>query len=432
MEMLKKAAEYALASLVKAGADKAQVSVSSGDSEEFNVDAGEFSLIRSVFSSGIAVKAVKDGKKGTASVNQLDKESIDEAVKECIESAEAGVPDDAVTVAEKEENCDFVSGALAPDKAAFFDSLIRFTEDVKREFPQIMIEQLVATYGRGKLVTANTNGVLFTEEDGYYSVSVMYSAHDGERATSFNSFDIDYLDPNTVIIDTDIPRIMFRRAVKELDAVPFEGKFCGTAVLSPLCLSSFISIIEGAFAGDYALIEGISPWKDKLGQPVASPSFTLSVAPDDERMVCGEKVTSDGYRSVGFDIIKDGILESFCLSEYASRKTGLERAKSSSGCVVVNAGEKALSDIIGGIDKGVLVCRFSGGEPANNGDFSGVAKNSFLIENGKITDALTETMISGNFADMLMNVKEISSDTISDGSCVLPYVAFDGVTVSGK
>ena len=145
MEMLKKAAEYALASLVKAGADKAQVSVSSGDSEEFNVDAGEFSLIRSVFSSGIAVKAVKDGKKGTASVNQLDKESIDEAVKECIESAEAGVPDDAVTVAEKEENCDFVSGALAPDKAAFFDSLIRFTEDVKREFPQIMIEQLVAT-----------------------------------------------------------------------------------------------------------------------------------------------------------------------------------------------------------------------------------------------------------------------------------------------
>lgn len=432
MENLKKAASYALEALLKAGADKAQVSVSSGESEEFNVDAGEFSLIRSVFSSGISVKAIKDGKKGTASVNELDKESIDEAVRECMESALAGVPDDAVTVAEKEENADFVSGALKPDKAAFFDSLIRFTEDIKREFPQIMTEQLIATYGHGKCVTANTNGVLFTDEDGNYSVSVMYSAHDGERGTSFNSFGIDFLDPNTDIMNSGIPRVMFRRAVKELNARAFEGKFCGTAVFSPLCLSDFISIIEGSFAGDYSLIEGISPWKDKLGQTVADESFTLSVIPNDERVVCGEKITADGYRSENFDIIKDGVLKSFCLSEYGSRKTGLPRAKSTSGCIEVKAGKESLDEMLKKIGNGILVCRFSGGEPADNGDFSGVAKNSFLIENGEITDALTETMISGNFADMLMHIEGISSDTVSDGSCVLPYVAFGNVTVSGK
>ncbi len=431
MEKLKKAAEYAISALLKAGADKAQVSVSSGEKEEFNVDAGEFSLIRSMFSSGIAVKAIKDGKKGIASVNRLDRESIDEAVRECMESAAAGVPDDAVTIAEKETNLDFVSGVLTPDKSAFFDSLSRFTDDVKREFPQIMLEQLIGDYGHGKCVTANSNGVLFTEEDGNYSVNVMYSAHEGSRATSFNSFNIDFLDPNTDIMNTGIPRTMFERAVKELDASPFDGKFCGTAVFSPLCLSDFISIIEDSFTGDYALIEGISPWKDKLGKPVANDCFTLSVIPLDDRMVCAERVTADGYRSENFDIIKNGVLESFCLSEYGARKTGLTRAKSSSGCIEVAPGKEKFSEMLKKIDRGILVCRFSGGVPANNGDFSGVAKNSFLIENGRLTDALTETMISGNFADMLMHIEAISADTVSDGSCVLPYVAFGNVTVSG-
>ena len=84
------------------------------------------------------------------------------------------------------------------------------------------------------------------------------------------------------------------------------------------------------------------------------------------------------------------------------------------------------------IEKGILVCRLSGGQPASNGDFSGVAKNSFLIENGKITKPVLETMISGNLAEMLNNVIDISKETAMDGSTVYPWVAFDGVTVSGK
>ena len=148
--------------------------------------------------------------------------------------------------------------------------------------------------------------------------------------------------------------------------------------------------------------------------------------------MCGEKVTADGYRSENFDVIKNGVLNSFCLSEYGARKTGLARAKSTSGCIAVAPGKESFADMLKKIDRGILVCRFSGGEPANNGDFSGVAKNSFLIENGRLTDALTETMISGNFADMLMHIEAISADTVSDGSSVLPYVAFGNVTVSGK
>lgn len=431
MENLKKTAQYILNSLISSGADMAQVSVSEGKVEEFNVDAGEFSLIRSVFNSGASMKVIKDMKKGTASVNQLDKEAIDNAVSECISAAETGVKDDALSIAEKEENCDFVSGCLKADKEKFFDSIIKFCDDVKMQFPEIMLEQVIASYSYGKHVVANTNGVEFTEEDGSYSVSVMYSAHNDDAVTSFNCVAVDYLDPSQDILESADIRTMFERAVKELEAKPFSGKFTGTVVFSPACLCDFISNITDSFTGDLALIEGTSPWKDSLGKQVASTGFSLSVVPLDEEIVCGERITADGYKAENFDVIKDGILESFCLSDYAARKTGLTRSKSTSGCVKVESGEKSFSEIVEGIKDGILVCRFSGGEPAGNGDFSGVAKNSFLIKDGKIDSALSETMISGNLADMLKCVKGISSESVNYGTCIMPYAAFDGITVSG-
>ena len=100
--------------------------------------------------------------------------------------------------------------------------------------------------------------------------------------------------------------------------------------------------------------------------------------------------------------------------------------------MIIKAGEKSVADIIKGIDRGILVGRFSGGAPGINGDFSGVAKNSFLIENGEIIGAASETMISGNLAAMLNSLVDISSETVADGISVLPYAAFDGITISGK
>lgn len=432
MEKLKNIASYTLNAFKEASADHAQVSVSEGKVEEFNVDAGQFSLIRSVFNSGLSAKVIKNKRKGTVSLNQLDKESIDNAVRECIVAAEASAEDDALSIAEKEENRDFKDGVLVSDKSAFFDSLIKFCDTLEKDYPEIMLEQLIASYSYGKHVLMNTNGVEFTEEDGSYNVSVMYSAHKDGVSTSFNYFDVDFLDPTSDIMELGMARTMFERAVKELEAVPFEGKFEGVALFSPACLGDFVSTAMGSFAGDFALIEGTSPWKNSLGKEVASKEFTLNVVPHSEKIVCGENITSDGYKSEDFCVIDKGVLKSFCLTEYASRKTGLERALSTSSCIEVRCGEKSFEEIVASIQKGILVCRFSGGEPANNGDFSGVAKNSFLIENGKITNALSETMISGNIAAMLKNVRGISKETVCDGSCILPYVAFDGVTVSGK
>ena len=113
-----------------------------------------------------------------------------------------------------------------------------------------------------------------------------------------------------------------------------------------------------------------------------------------------------------------------------SNKTQQSRAVNNGGAHIVEPGDKALNDMILEIDKGILLSRFSGGSPSDNGDFSGVAKNSYYIENGEIKYPISETMISGNICEMLNNIKDISKETINDGSSIYPWVQFSGLTIS--
>lgn len=431
MNRLKETAEYVLRALKNAGADDAQCSVSSGKKEEFNIDAGEFSLLRSVFNSGVSMKVLKDGKMGQTFINSLEEQDIDAAALECVQSAEASVPDEAYCIASLTENADFVDGTKTPDRDVFFDRVREFLADIGKEFPNIMVEQIIAEYTEGSSVFANTNGVLYTLKNASYSVGAMYSAHDGDETTSFNSFGIDYTDPDQRIMDMGDSREMFARCEAELGMRPLDGKFEGVALFAPGCLDSMLSTVIDNFCSDSVIVEGTSPWKNAVGTLVADESFNLRVISHDDRVVCGERVTDDGYISEDYDIIKDGILQDFCLSEYAARKTGLTRAPSSSGCIGVTPGNILLAELIDSIENGILVCRFSGGDPATNGDFSGVAKNSFYIKNGRIAHPVSETMISGNLAQILKNVVGISQEVSCDGTCVLPYVAFGGITVSG-
>lgn len=429
MDELTQKGKFLLDKLTSLGADCAQVSVSKGRLEEFNVDSGEFSLIRSVFNASAAMKAIKDNKKGSAAVNDLSEEALSDAAAECMELALSGKPDPCFTVASFTENRDFSDGNLNCDKEKFFDNIIRFIKQTGEEFPKIMLEQVIASYSSGRHVLMNTNGVHYSEEDGNYSISIMFSAHDGGNTGSFNCVGFDFLEPDADIMETAGTRDAFIRAVKELEAVKPEEKFCGTAVIMPQCLYDFTDIIFG-FTGTTALIEKTSPWCGKLGQKVADECFTMNIIPRDKRIVGGENITSDGYISENYTLINRGVLESYSIGEYGSLKTGYPRAKASSGAVEIVPGEKTLGEIIAGIDRGILVGRFSGGEPGANGDFSGVAKNSFIIENGKIGPAIKETMISGNLTKMLNDIRGISKETLNDSSSILPWIAFGGITVS--
>ena len=431
-DKLKNAAGYALKALKDAGAEKAVAIASGGVTTEFNIDGGEFSLMRTIFNEYVSADVICGGRKGSASTNAIDRESIDGVVADAMTAAESGEPDPAWDIAPYSEPRDFPGGVLEFDRDALFDAVRKLKDDIAAGWPTILIEQLVASYHRDFSVKMNSNGVCYTGESGRYEVWLMFSAHEGDKASSFFGSGVIFTDPTKPLIDAGSIRADLDAVAKQVDPRAFEGKFDGTLVLTPAMFGEFLYLAMGNFTSDGVIIEGISPWKDKLSKQVADTRLNVRMAPLDPAVVCGERVTGDLFVSEDYDFIKDGVLQCFPLSLYASNKTGFDRAKNSSGAMIVPAGDVSLDELIAGVDKGLLLGRFSGGQPGTNGDFSGVAKNSFLIENGKITDAVSEIMINGNLADMLFRLRGISRERVADGGTVLPYAAFDGVTVTGK
>lgn len=431
-EKLYNITESVLNQLKDGGAEIAYCTARMSETLEFNVDGGEFSLLRTLFDNGLSMTAIKGGKKGSVGSNSFEEASVKATVESCLAAAESSEADEHWGIADDQGEKCFEHGALTPDMDKLFDRTKELLEAINKNYPLIVMEQMIVTHNKSHSVYRNSNGTVFNSKGGYYSVSLMFSGHESESSSSFFSSGVitDNLDKPFIELGS-IARDL-ADTEKQIKTIACRGKYTGTMLLSPGCFTEFIDSIAENFASDTTLLDGTSIWKDKLGEMVADPRLTISFCPHSDEICCSENYTGEGFISEDFDFIRDGRLESFFASYYISRKTGLPRAKNTSGNMIIKAGEKSLEDIIRNIDRGILVGRFSGGAPGINGDFSGVAKNSFLIENGKITGAASETMISGNLATMLNNLVDISRERVADGITVVPYAAFDGITISGK
>ena len=234
------------------------------------------------------------------------------------------------------------------------------------------------------------------------------------------------------LIDKGNIRYHLDNAQKQLEQIQLSGKFKGSIICTPELFAEFMMMVVGNYISDGVLIEGTSLWKRKIGKKVASEKLTATIKSSDRRIVVGEKYTSDGFRTEDLPLIEKGVLKNFKIGLYAAKKTKKPVSKNSSMDLVVKPGTSSLEKMIASVKKGLIVGGFSGGQPSTNGEFSGVAKNSYYIENGKIKGAVSEVMINGNLGQALKDIRAISSEYVADGGMVVPYVLMDGIVVSGK
>ncbi|WP_031313930.1 TldD/PmbA family protein [Caldanaerobacter subterraneus] len=423
--------KYNLEALNKAGAQKSQVNLTFTEKREVNLEANEFTMLRTTFDTDIVLTAIKDNKKGTISINKSDRQSIDSAANDVILVAEASPEDEANDISEYQPPKEFSSGDRSPDLEMMYYRMKELLKQIKEKYPKIILIEAFLYHEYKESYFANSNGVDYVSNQGVYNFFAMFSSKDQEKTSSFNytSFSLKNLDKELLSCGT--LDILLKQLEEQTTTRPVEGKFVGDVIISPDAVNDILDFLTRSLS-DNALISGTSIYKDKLGKQIASPLLTVYSHPVSEEICNGYFVTKDGYEAQNVTIIEKGILKNFLLSLYGSKKTGLKYAYNDGGAFVIEKGETALDDMIKSVKKGILLMRFSGGYPSDSGDFSGVAKNSYLIEDGKIKYPISETMISGNVAEMLMNINAISKEQINFGWQVLPWISVKGVTISGK
>lgn len=414
-----------------AGFKDAEVTVAAKKLSEMQIDASEISLMRTTDNVGITLRGILNGRYATVSLNQLDNESTSAGIKALRQAAEAAPIDEARQFAPDQGKMTFSYGPAVPNLEQMFDRLSEINQHVKKEFPDLNLEQCMVDHTDTTAWTSNTLGLNVEQRQGHYGFTAMFSAKRGDKTTSFSSAGAMAENLSAPFIEWGTVRSAMESSIRELDHQPFNGKFVGAMVMTPDSIGELFGPWLSHLGND-RLISGTSVLKDKMGKGVASEALTIRISPNDPMFAIKDFVTGDGYKSSPSTIVENGILKSWLLSDYGSRKTGLPRATNSGANMIIEAGAKTKMQMVSQIKKGLWLGRFSGGGPAANGDFSGVAKSSFLIENGELAAPLSEVMISGNLFTMLQSIMGISSERVNNGSDLLPWIAVDGITVAGK
>lgn len=417
--------------LAAAGVAKYAYEISDAQMRELNTEQANFNLFRTVFSSQASVSVFVDGKKGSAFGNDLGDEGIAGLVADALGAADSAVADDANDIAPCQGSDTFRIGPLEPDMDGLYRRMEEAIATVEREYPKALLMQMIGSHTKSHAIYANSNGTRFETFEGAYGVMLEFAGNDGESTTGLTGSSVRMDDLDTPILDHGILRKQLADAEASLCVVPVGEKFEGTVVFDPNAAGDFVSMLVGNFMSSGVVVDGTSLWLDRVGEQVAHESVTLRLQSADDRLVAQNPYTGDGYRAENVTLIENGVLKSHVLNLYAANKTGRPVTKNSGGCLILEPGETPVEELVRGVDRGLLVGWFSGGRPGANGEFSGVAKSSFYIEDGQVKGAVAETMISGNLADVFAHVAGVSRELFSDGTAAFPYVAVTGVTVSG-
>ena len=423
--------QYCIDTLLKKGASKASCSLSIKKNQELNAAHGQMTLNRTTNNISLILKAIVKGKTATLVVNNLNQNTIDSAIDEVIVLANSSKEDESNDIASFQKPKQFNSGSQRGDINKMYDLFINYLSYSKDAYPKTIIEEAMFEFVKSNNYFRNSNKVDFYGQKGYYSFFSMFTSKDGTDISSFN-----YNGFNTNKLELQLKQCasidrLLQQSSEQIHSITIKDKFIGDIIISPDCLSQFISYLMGNIR-DNALITKTSIFQNKLNKKIADNRLTLHSNPVSENISNGYFITNDGYEAKNSTIIENGVLKTYLLSQYGAKKTGLTRAVNQGGAYEIEKGETSYSSMIKNIKQGILLCRFSGGHPAQNGDFSGVAKNSYYIENGEVKHPINETMISGNLENLFLSIKDISSETIDFGDSILPWISFKGVTVSGK
>lgn len=423
-------ADSILDKLKTAGFDQAEVILIASDMTEMQVDAGEVSLMRNTEDLDLTLRGIRGGRYAMVNLNQLDDESLKRGIDKLRSAAQAAPIDEARAFAPKQAASAIDEGPKEPSIEEMYERMSGFVEVTSRKFPTLKLEQCGVQFRRSHFLRKNTLGLELDETSGHYSMSVMFSSKEGDKTSSFNfagaiSHDLarDFLHWGSV-------ERLITNSVKEVNHEAFAGKFKGAVVLTPDCVYDLMGAWFTHLRDD-RMISGTSQLKGKIGEQVASPLLTIRVEPTNREFAAHEHSTGDGYLSSPSTIVEKGVLKSYMLGDYGARKTGLPRAVNSGANRVIDAGQDSLDAMIKATKIGLLMGRFSGGNPAANGDFSGVAKNSFLIENGEITKPVSEVMVSGNAFELMRSISAVSQERVNDGGTLTPWIKVEGLTVAG-
>jgi PmbA protein len=417
-------------------ADAAQAIMTTQETSAVDFENDRLKSAESSQRTNIHVKVIKDGKVGASSTT--DAGDIDGVVGRALEAAEFGSTVHFEMPGPEELNAVkiFDPELLPLQKPEMIRMGQQMMDMIKAYNPEIL-----AGAGINRTVTrvefANSKGVVYSEEHTNFDVGtggqltrgtdILFAGH----SVAQKKRELDTEDVAARAIE------YFRMAEK---IVPIESRPM-PVIFTPGGLIAILLTLGLGLDGKNVFL-GASPLRDKLGQQIAHPGFTLIDDPTIEYGPHTSAFDNEGVVRKVTPLIENGVLRNFIYDLDTAGRAGQHPTghgtNRSLTNLVMHPGEHSFEEMVAGIQEGLMVHEFLGlgqGNPIN-GEFSVNVFLGYKIENGRIAGRVKDVMLAGNAYSALKDITAISRERewVSGSSAwfsgLFPYVQVGKLNVT--
>lgn len=427
---------------LKAGADKADAVVIRSRSTGVSVRLGKVEGTESAESDDFSLR-VFVGKK-VASVSANPGFDLKVLAERAVSMAKVSPEDPFATLADE--------AMLARDVADLdlFDATV-VSADALREAALAAEEAALSVSGvtnsGGASAGAGMGGLVLVTSHGFsgsymatrFSRSV--SAIAGEGTGMERDYDFDSrLWFSDLRESAEIGRLAGERAVKRLNPKRLDTASNVTVVFDPRVARGFAGHIASAINGA-AVARKTSFLRDRMGEQVLKAGLCLTDNPQVRRGSSSRPFDGEGVKGEKLAMIEDGVLKHWFLSTSTARELGLitngrgvrggNQVTPASTNLALEPGEFSPQELIRSVGNGVYVTELIGhGVDMITGEYSRGA-SGFRIENGELTEPVSEITIASNLKDMFLRLTP-ANDIDRAFGVAAPTLAIEGMTLAGR
>jgi PmbA protein len=427
--------------LARQAAEEAEVFQVSTEEIPVRFEANKLKTIQSKQSSSVSLRIIKNGKLGYAAASgQFDSRKL---VDTAIETAQFGQP----------AQLDFPSTSTFPEVRIVDTEVEAIPVSEMIELGQRMIDPLIRS----------TPGLLCDAAVARETVTIrIINSRGGQAEYQKTVFGLGV--GGTLIRDTDmlfvgegqeschplrdigaITDVVLRQLelAKNLAAAPSRPL---PVIFTPDgFVSAFIPALMSAFNGK-TVLEGASPIGQRLGETVFDSRLSIFDDPTINYAPRSRPCDDEGTPSQRTPLIEKGVVRNFLYDLQTAGQAGARSTGSgnrgrggiiypSPSAFSVSTGDATFEDMLQDIKEGLVVEQLMGAEQGNvlGGDFSGNVLLGYMIENGRITGRVKNTMVSGNVYQVLKEITALGKQAKwVSGAVYAPHIYCPSLGVASK
>lgn len=436
-QTLRDAVSFAIDTAQKAGAT-AEVGVTKVSGLSVSTRLQEIENVEFTNDGALGISVYLGQQKGNASTSDLSEEAIKNTVEAALAIAKYTSPDDCTGLADKE-----LMAFEAPDLALYHSANVDVEQATKLaleaekaalEYDEKIVNSNGASFNShtGVRVYGNTHGMLQSYLSSRYSLSC--SVIGGELDQLENDYEYTVSREFDALSSADwVGQNCAKKVIARLNPQKLTTREVPVIFLNDVA-TGLISHLTGAISGG-SLYRKSSFLLDHLGKQVLPDWFQISERPHLLKRLASTPFDSEGVRTQDFEIIQDGVLQTYLLTSYSGRKMGMQSTGHAGGIhnwLVKPNLTGGLTALLRQMGTGLLVTDVMGqGVNIVTGDYSRGAAG-FWVENGEIQYPVAEITIAGQLQNMLKNIVAVADDVEHRSNIQTGSILLDKMKISGN